>query len=99
MIICSCAMISDKDIKRTIAWMKAADHTTLVTPGKIYRALGKTPDCGGCAPLFVAAMRATLEDDAPTHDIPMALRGLGQTSAAAQERTRHEGRPQGHRIS
>ena len=31
---------------------------TIVTPGKIYHALGKRADCGGCMKLFVAEMRA-----------------------------------------
>lgn len=30
----------------------------IVTPGKIYRALGKSADCGGCMPLFLSTMRS-----------------------------------------
>nr|WP_308446141.1 (2Fe-2S)-binding protein [Roseovarius pelagicus] len=56
--------------------MRAADAAALITPGKVYRALGKAADCGGCMPLFLATMRknANLE-------VPMTLRGLrrGQT--------------------
>ena len=60
MIICSCARISDKDIKSAIDWMRASDPQVVVTPRKLYRALGKSPDCGGCMRLFVASMRAEL---------------------------------------
>lgn len=57
MIICSCAKISDRDIHQAIDWMRDADPYTLITPGKIYRALGKTPECGACIRLFVDKMR------------------------------------------
>lgn len=58
MIICHCQNISDSDIHAAIDWMRAADPETLITPGKIYRALGKSADCGGCLPLFVKTMRS-----------------------------------------
>jgi bacterioferritin-associated ferredoxin len=59
MIVCSCACISDRDIHQAIAWMRAADPDALITPGKIYRALGKRPECGGCVRLFVENMRTS----------------------------------------
>ena len=37
--------------------MRAADADTVITPGRIYRALGKRADCGGCLPLFLDTMR------------------------------------------
>ncbi len=71
MIVCSCARVSDTDIHQAIAWMRQADPYTLITPGKIYRALGKTPDCGACIRLFVEKMRA---DD--NLAVPVELRNL-----------------------
>lgn len=59
MIVCSCARITDREIHQAIDWMRAADPDALITPGKIYRALGKTPDCGGCVRLFVENMRTS----------------------------------------
>jgi bacterioferritin-associated ferredoxin len=91
MIICSCTGISDHDVKAAVAWMRAADPAVLITPGKVYRALGRAAGCGGCMPLFLATLRT-----APGHDVPIALRGL---RAARQEGTGNEGRPEGHRVS
>lgn len=71
MIICSCQNISDKDIDAAIDWMRASDPDTIVTPGKIYHALGKKPDCGGCMSLFVATMRQNDQ-----FQVPANLRGL-----------------------
>nr|WP_255564198.1 (2Fe-2S)-binding protein [Mameliella sp. CS4] len=51
--------------------MRAADPETLITPGKIYRALGKAADCGGCMPLFLGTMRKN-----PNLQVPMHLRRL-----------------------
>lgn len=59
MIICHCQSISDHDIRAAVDWMRAADPQTLITPGKIYRTLGKRADCGGCLPLFLDTLRKT----------------------------------------
>ena len=59
MIVCHCARITDVEIRKAIEWMRASDPDTIITPGKIYHALGKRPDCGGCLPLFMGAMEAT----------------------------------------
>ncbi|GAA6149211.1 (2Fe-2S)-binding protein [Pseudooceanicola nitratireducens] len=56
MIVCHCNSISDRDIHAAIDWMRAADADTIITPGKVYRALGKKPDCGSCLDLFIGTM-------------------------------------------
>ena len=91
MIICHCMGIRDRDIHAAIDWMRTSDPSTIITPGKIYHALGKAPDCGGCMPLFLDTMRenANLE-------VPAALCGLKKT---ALEDTHHEGRSESHRVS
>lgn len=81
MIVCSCQRVTDSDIRDAIAWMRAADPYTLITPGKIYRALGKSAECGGCIRLFVESMRRN--DDLA---VPVELRGLRRR----QERRRRE---------
>jgi bacterioferritin-associated ferredoxin len=58
-IVCHCQSISDHDIRAAVDWMRASDPQTLITPGKVYRALGKRADCGGCLPLFLDTMRQT----------------------------------------
>lgn len=88
MIVCSCAVITDTDIRRAIDWMRASDPKTLITPGKIYRALGKTPDCGGCMSLFVENMRKSSNISVPNH-----LRNL---RAIPEGEYRDERRPEGH---
>ncbi|KMK68811.1 bacterioferritin-associated ferredoxin [Puniceibacterium sp. IMCC21224] len=91
MIVCHCNAISDHEIRAAVDWMRASDATTLITPGKVYRALGKRPDCGGCLPLFLDTMQGC-----DSLGVPPQLRGLRQ--AMTQEKT-HEGRRQSHRIS
>ena len=84
MILCHCQSITDHDIDAAIDWMRAADPDTIITPGKVYRALGKTADCGGCMPLFLATMRSNCN-----LEVPAPLRGL--RGAARQDR-RYPGR-------
>ena len=64
MLICSCSVISDRDIRSAVAWMRASDPLCFITPGKVYRALGKQPDCGGCARHFVAAIERQVKTEA-----------------------------------
>lgn len=71
MIVCHCQNIADHDINAAIDWMRAADSEALITPGKIYHALGKAADCGGCMPLFLATMRKN-----DNLEVPMQLRSL-----------------------
>lgn len=91
MIICHCTQISDHDIRAAISWMRTSDPQTIITPGKIYRALGKAADCGGCMPLFLDTMRKDAKFEVPAQ-LQNLRRGQG-------EETYYEGRPKGHRIS
>jgi bacterioferritin-associated ferredoxin len=84
MIICHCQNITDHDIHAAVNWMRASDPQTLITPGKIYRALGKAADCGGCMPLFLSTMRKN-----DNIEVPMQLRGLRREQP---KEIRHEGR-------
>ncbi|MVO15657.1 (2Fe-2S)-binding protein [Parasedimentitalea huanghaiensis] len=86
MIVCHCTCITDHDIHSAITWMRKADPQTIITPGKIYHALGKSADCGGCMPLFVDTMRG---NDKLT--VPRNLQNL--RSVVTQENG-HEGRSQ-----
>ncbi len=56
MIVCHCNSISDRDILSAVEWMRAADPQTIITPGKVYHARGKRPECGGCLSLFIGTM-------------------------------------------
>ena len=71
MIICHCQSISSADIHRAIDWMRASDTDVVITPGRVYRALGKAAECGGCMPLFLATMHAN-----PNTKVPAELRNL-----------------------
>jgi len=78
MIICHCNAITDRDIRAAVDWMRAADPDTLVTPGKVYRALGKKADCGGCLPLFLDTMQ-----QCDSFVIPMEVHGRGRPGQRA----------------
>lgn len=93
MIICHCTGITDRQIKAAVEWMRAADPDTVITPGKVYHALGRRADCGGCMPLFLDTMRhcasfKVATAAAASHPIPNL--GTGK---------HHEGRSQSHRLS
>jgi bacterioferritin-associated ferredoxin len=75
MIVCHCQSISDQDIRAAVGWMRASDPDTVITSGRIYRALGKRADCGGCMPLFLETMRRSAAFPVPdTPATPPILR-------------------------
>ena len=85
MIICHCQHITDHDIHAAINWMRASDDKTIITPGKVYRALGKAADCGGCMPLFLSTMRSN-----DNTEVPMQLRNLKPAATQEKENERRQ---------
>lgn len=91
MIICHCQHITDHDIHAAINWMRASDDKTIITPGKVYRALGKAADCGGCMPLFLSTMRSNVNTE-----VPMQLRYL---KPATTQEEQYERRQESNRLT
>jgi len=88
MIVCHCQRISCGDTSAAVEWMRATDPDTVITPRKVYRALGKTPDCGGCMPLFLDQMR---------RNDKLAVQGASQTRQIPNLKgTIHAGQRQGY---
>lgn len=48
MIICSCNVISDRQIEAAVEALVSRDAEAEVTPGMVYRAMGCQPKCGTC---------------------------------------------------
>ncbi|MCZ7676041.1 MAG: (2Fe-2S)-binding protein [Roseovarius sp.] len=80
MIICHCNAITDRDIRAAVDWMRAADPGTLITTGKVFRALGRRSQCGGCLPLFLDTMQ-----QCDSFVIPMHERGETRRAATQGE--------------
>jgi len=64
MIVCSCSMITSKDIAEAVSAIRTAQPFVVLTPGLIYRHLGKRPSCGNCLPL-VAKLMVAYDEEGP----------------------------------
>ncbi|MFN3624663.1 MAG: bacterioferritin-associated ferredoxin [Hyphomicrobium sp.] len=53
MIVCSCTVISDRDIESALLEILSAPNAPIPTPGIVYRHLAKRMNCCSCAPLAV----------------------------------------------
>ncbi|MEZ0279891.1 bacterioferritin-associated ferredoxin [Methyloceanibacter sp.] len=62
MIVCSCTMITSDEIAEAVTELRTEDPLVVLTPGLIYRRLGKRPSCGNCLPLVTELMVAHDED-------------------------------------
>jgi bacterioferritin-associated ferredoxin len=70
MIVCSCTIITSKDIAEAVSALRTKDPFVVLTPGLIYRQLGKRPSCGGCLPLISHLMVAYDEEGPDTMPPP-----------------------------
>ena len=61
MIVCSCAVVSERDIDQALIEIIAHPNPPIPTPGVIYRHLSKRMKCCGCAPLLVSTIYERLE--------------------------------------
>ena len=62
MIICSCAVVSDRDLEQAVLEVMSQPNAPLPTPGVIYRHMQKKMQCCGCAPLAADTIYAKMED-------------------------------------
>ena len=74
MIVCSCNVLSDKQVKALLAPGAAGPRT----PAQVYRCLGCSPQCGRCAATIRDIMRASFADAAAA-----AVAGCPETHAHA----------------
>lgn len=74
MILCQCAVISDRDIELAVSEIMSAGPGLLPTPGVVFRHLKKKMNCCTCAPVAVAAIYAAMDKLAKdTRVCPFAL--------------------------
>ena len=57
MIVCHCNVITAAEIRDTVAELLAVDPYRVLTPGYVYRALGKKGRCCGCFPHAIDVIR------------------------------------------
>lgn len=62
MIICHCNVLTEAAINQTIDDLINDDPYQLITPGVVYRQLGKRGKCCGCFPRVVGLIVSRLEE-------------------------------------
>ena len=67
MIVCHCNVLSKAVITDAIEELVAADPYRLITPGLVYRTLGKRGKCCGCFPQVVGLIVKRLEEFQTSH--------------------------------
>jgi len=53
MIVCSCNVLSDRDLREAAEEMRADPNGKMPTPGSVFRKLGCRPHCGSCFPSVI----------------------------------------------
>ena len=89
MIVCSCTLISDRDIDRAVVEIMSASNALLPTPGVVFRHLKAKMNCCSCAPLTVALIyEAMTRLESDTRVCPFALAEARRKLAKAEGRRR-----------
>ena len=74
MIVCSCAVVSQRDIELAVFEVMSSVPSLLPTPGVVFRHLKKRMNCCTCAPVAVSAIYAAMDRLAQqTHLCPFLL--------------------------
>jgi bacterioferritin-associated ferredoxin len=61
-MVCSCNIITDRDIRDVITSLLDEDCWQLIVPGKVYHAMQKRGRCCGCFPNVVDIIVQTTQD-------------------------------------
>lgn len=83
MIICHCNVLTKDAILEAIGELIDEDRYRLITPGTVYRRLGKRGKCCGCFPQVVGLIVSSLEEfqtSNPTARVDRSLVGAASAS-------------------
>ena len=80
MIVCSCTVISDRDIEAALLEILNRPDAPIPTPGVVYRHLQKRMNCCGCAPLAVETIYNKVDE--------LERKGLISPNVCATARTK-----------
>ena len=75
MIVCSCNVLTDHDVRATLSAREAAPRTT----GQVYDCLGCSPQCGRCARTIRRIMNEALNGAAAASE-PACCRDIAKRS-------------------
>ncbi|WP_150497331.1 (2Fe-2S)-binding protein [Roseibium aquae] len=62
MIICSCNVLSDKQLRKAAEEMRQDPNGRVPTPGAVFRHLGCRPRCGSCFPSVISIIHENASD-------------------------------------
>ncbi|WP_349359330.1 (2Fe-2S)-binding protein [Stappia sp.] len=81
--------MTDKELRRAARELQAGPDGVIVTPGAVFRALGKRPRCGGC----FGSIIPIIHEEAP--ETPSATRTGPETSPKTGPKTSQEKKNEG----
>ena len=88
MFVCSCAVITDKDIKTAIRGLRSHGYTQ-IDRDMVYAWLDKVPSCGSCSPLMAKILEEARREGLHVAEIKVPQLQL-------EDGDTHEGQRQGY---
>jgi len=86
-IVCSCAVITDREIDQAVSEIMSAPNALLPTPGIVFRHLQKRMNCCRCAPLTVSVIYDSMDRlEHDTRVCPYSLAEARRKLARLQDR-------------
>jgi len=53
LILCSCCVIRESELEEAIRSLREQNPNAQITPNRIYREIGRKPECAECTPLLL----------------------------------------------
>lgn len=63
MLVCSCNVLSDEQLRKAAEEMRRDPNGKMPTPGSVFRHLGCRPRCGGCFPNVINIIHEKAAED------------------------------------
>ena len=70
-------MITSADVAEAVSALRTEDPFVVLTPGLIYRWLGKRPSCGSCLPL-IAELMVAYDEAGPSSAVSLGHHKRGE---------------------
>ncbi|MEP3046729.1 MAG: (2Fe-2S)-binding protein [Roseibium sp.] len=70
MLICSCNVLTDEQLREASREMRADPNGKVPTPGAVFRYLGCRPRCGGCFPSVIDIIHEDVSDKTQSNESP-----------------------------
>lgn len=93
MIVCSCSVVTERDIDLAVFEILTSSTPLIPTPGVVFRQLNKKMNCCGCAPVAVSMIYEAMDRLSGKNIAPFTIAMAKEKLARIKQRYEQRERP------